>query len=118
MIFWEEIAKLDEPCTGLVVDPESTPVIIKLFVASYGGTSSLYPCRAPLSLMLAEKPNSGKVSKLASDPADRSKFNLTPTILGLPRAMVNRATNTLQWGKDGKIYIAQVRISIVPHLSS
>jgi N-acetylneuraminic acid mutarotase len=76
---------------GITVDPASTPSDIALWVSH--STPSLS----------AGGLNSGRVTRL-SGPGFGTVTNI---ITGLPRAIANHAVNSLHFGPDGKLYIAQ-----------
>jgi glucose/arabinose dehydrogenase/N-acetylneuraminic acid mutarotase len=76
---------------GITVDPASTPSNVILWV-SHSSPS-----------LDQGVPNSGIISKL-SGPNFATVENV---ITGLPRALANHATNSLHFGPDGKLYIAQ-----------
>jgi len=76
---------------GLTVDPRSTPEEVILW-ASHSSPSTDNGV-----------PNSGVVSRLTGPNFE----NRTDVITGLPRAKANHATNSLHFGPDGKLYIAQ-----------
>ncbi len=76
---------------GITVDPASTPSNVILWVShSYVSQGN-------------GQANSGTVSRLSgANFATRQDV-----ITGLPRAIANHATNSLHFGPDGKLYIAQ-----------
>ncbi|MGE5603661.1 MAG: kelch repeat-containing protein, partial [Nitrososphaerales archaeon] len=79
---------------GITEDPASTASNVILWVSHSDGTMS--------GGMFAGAPNSGIISRFAG-PA----FQREDIITGLPRALANHATNSLHFGPDGKLYIAQ-----------
>ena len=79
---------------GITEDPASTAANEILWVAHSDGTMN--------NGMFAGAPNSGIVSRFAG-PA----FQREDIITGLPRALANHSTNSLHFGPDGKLYIAQ-----------
>jgi N-acetylneuraminic acid mutarotase/glucose/arabinose dehydrogenase len=79
---------------GITEDPASTPQQVILWVAHSDGTMS--------GGMFAGAPNSGMVSRFVG-PA----FQREDIITGLPRALANHSTNSLHFGPDGRLYIAQ-----------
>ena len=86
------ITTLGERLTlGLTVDPASTPGNVILW-ASHSSPS-----------VDSGTPNSGVVSRL-SGPGLATRQDV---ITGLPRAIANHATNSIHFGPDGKLYIAQ-----------
>jgi large repetitive protein len=76
---------------GLTVDPASTPDNVILW-ASHSSPSDNNGT-----------PNSGVVTRL-SGPGFTTRQDV---ITGLPRAIANHATNSIHFGPDGKLYIAQ-----------
>ena len=76
---------------GLTVDPASTPTNVVLWV-SHSSPS-----------LDNGVPNSGIISRL-SGPGFATRVDV---ITGLPRALANHSTNSLHFGPDGKLYIAQ-----------
>jgi glucose/arabinose dehydrogenase/N-acetylneuraminic acid mutarotase len=76
---------------GLDVDPDSTPDNVVLWVAHSDGSID----NGGL--------NSGKISRL-SGPGFTQKQDV---ITGLPRAIANHATNNIEFGPDGKLYVYQ-----------
>jgi glucose/arabinose dehydrogenase/Ca2+-binding RTX toxin-like protein len=86
------ITTLGERLTlGLTVDPASTPGNVVLW-ASHSSPS-----------LFEGAPNSGIVSRLSGPGfADRQDV-----ITGLPRAIANHGTNSIHFGPDGRLYIAQ-----------
>jgi glucose/arabinose dehydrogenase/N-acetylneuraminic acid mutarotase len=80
---------------GITEDPASTAANVILWVAHSDGTMSP-------NGMFAGAPNSGMVSRFAG-PA----FQREDIITGLPRALANHSTNSLHFGPDGRLYIAQ-----------
>jgi N-acetylneuraminic acid mutarotase/glucose/arabinose dehydrogenase len=76
---------------GLAVDPASTPDNIILWVAHSDGAIS------------SGGLNSGKISRL-SGPGFTQKQDI---VVGLPRASANHATNNIEFGPDGKLYVWQ-----------
>jgi glucose/arabinose dehydrogenase len=76
---------------GLTVDPASTPSNVVLW-ASHSSPS-----------LDAGVPNSGMVTRL-SGPGFATRQDV---ITGLPRAIANHGTNSIHFGPDGKLYIAQ-----------
>jgi glucose/arabinose dehydrogenase/N-acetylneuraminic acid mutarotase len=76
---------------GLTVDPDST-----------AGQTSLWVSHSSPSLDNGV-PNSGAITKL-SGPGFTQRQDV---ITGLPRAKANHATNSIHFGPDGKLYLAQ-----------
>ncbi|MGH7358628.1 MAG: PQQ-dependent sugar dehydrogenase, partial [Candidatus Rokuibacteriota bacterium] len=76
---------------GLTVDPESTPSNVILW-ASHSSPS-----------VFSGTANSSTISRL-SGPAFTTRQDV---ITGLPRAIANHAVNSLHFGPDGQLYIAQ-----------
>ncbi len=76
---------------GITVDPDSTPTNVILWVSHSSPSVD------------QGIPNSGSISKL-SGPNFATVENV---ITGLPRALANHATNSLHFGPDGQLYIAQ-----------
>jgi glucose/arabinose dehydrogenase len=76
---------------GLAVDPDSTPGNVILWVAHSSGSID----NGGL--------NSGKLSRL-SGPNFSVKQDV---VVGLPRAIANHATNNIEFGPDGKLYLWQ-----------
>lgn len=76
---------------GLAIDPESTADDVTLWVSHSSGSTD----NGGL--------NSGKVSRL-SGPNLADKEDV---ITGLPRAIANHATNDIDFGPDGRLYIWQ-----------
>lgn len=76
---------------GLAIDPDSTASNVILWVSHSDGSVS----NGAL--------NSGKISRL-SGPGFTQKEDV---ITGLPRAIANHATNSIDFGPDGKLYIWQ-----------
>lgn len=86
------ITTLGERLTlGLTVDPASTADGVVLW-ATHSSPS-----------LFEGAPNSGIVSRL-SGPGFSERQDV---ITGLPRAIANHATNSLHFGPDGRLYIAQ-----------
>jgi large repetitive protein len=79
---------------GITVDPASTAQSIILWIAHSDGSMS--------GGMFTGAVNSGMVSKLTGPAWAREDV-----ITGLPRALANHSTNSLHFGPDGKLYIAQ-----------
>jgi glucose/arabinose dehydrogenase/N-acetylneuraminic acid mutarotase len=79
---------------GITVDPASTPDNVVLWVAHSDPAFSGAP------------PNSSVVSRLSgvSGPGPILREDL---ITGLPRSFANHSTNSLHFGPDGRLYIAQ-----------
>lgn len=76
---------------GITTDPTSTPDNVILWVAH--SNASLF----------AGNPNSGIISKLSG-----VGFNIREDVItGLPRAIANHATNSIHFGPDSRLYIAQ-----------
>jgi N-acetylneuraminic acid mutarotase/glucose/arabinose dehydrogenase len=76
---------------GLTVDPASSPSNVILW-ASHSSPS-----------LKDGVPNSGMITKLSgSDFTQREDV-----ITGIPRAIANHGTNSIHFGPDGKLYIAQ-----------
>jgi N-acetylneuraminic acid mutarotase/glucose/arabinose dehydrogenase len=76
---------------GLAVDPDSTADNVVLWVAHSDGSLN----NGGL--------NSGKLSRL-SGPGFTQKQDI---VVGLPRAIANHATNNIEFGADGKLYLWQ-----------
>jgi len=76
---------------GITVDPVSTASNVILWVSHSNPSTS------------NGQPNSGIVSRL-SGAGFTTRQNV---ITGLPRAIANHATNSLHFGPDGKLYVAQ-----------
>jgi glucose/arabinose dehydrogenase len=76
---------------GLDVDPKSTPSNVILW-ASHSNPS-----------IFAGEPNTGIVSRLSGAGFEER----VDVITGLPRAIANHATNSLHFGPDEALYIAQ-----------
>jgi large repetitive protein len=76
---------------GIAVDPDSTPDNVILWVSHSNGSVS----NGAL--------NSGKISRL-SGPNFSQK---TDVVTGLPRAIANHATNNIDFGPDGRLYLWQ-----------
>ncbi len=76
---------------GITVDPLSTPSDVILW-ASHSNPSTG-----------SGQPNAGIVSRL-SGPSLATRQDV---ITGLPRAIANHATNSIHFGPDGKLYLAQ-----------
>jgi glucose/arabinose dehydrogenase/N-acetylneuraminic acid mutarotase len=76
---------------GLAIDPESTANNVILWVAHSNGSVSNGAF------------NSGKVSRLSGSGFSQK----TDVITGLPRAIANHATNDIDFGPDGKLYLYQ-----------
>jgi glucose/arabinose dehydrogenase/N-acetylneuraminic acid mutarotase len=76
---------------GLTVDPASTPSNVILY-ASHSNPS-----------FNGGQPNSGMVTRLSG----AGFTTRADVITGLPRALANHATNSIHFGPDGKLYIAQ-----------
>jgi large repetitive protein len=76
---------------GIAVDPDSTPDNVVLWVSHSNGSVD----NGAL--------NSGKVSRL-SGPGFTQKEDV---ITGLPRAIANHASNDIDFGPDGRLYIWQ-----------
>jgi glucose/arabinose dehydrogenase len=76
---------------GITVDPASTATDVVLWVSHSNPSTS------------AGVANSGIVSRLSGT----GFTTRTDVITGLPRAIANHATNGLEFGPDGKLYIAQ-----------
>ncbi len=76
---------------GLTIDPLSTPNNVILWVSHSNPSTS------------AGQANSGIISRLQG-PGFATR---TDVITGLPRAIANHATNSIHFGPDGKLYIAQ-----------
>ena len=79
---------------GITEDPASTPTNVILWVSHSSGDMN--------GGMFAGTPNSGIISRFVG-PA----FAREDIITGLPRALANHSTNSLHFGPDGKLYIAQ-----------
>jgi large repetitive protein len=80
---------------GITEDPASTATNVILWVAHSDGTM------APDG-KFAGAPNSGVVSRFVGP-----NFQREDIITGLPRALANHSTNSLHFGPDGRLYIAQ-----------
>ena len=76
---------------GLVVDPDSTPDDVILWVGHSNGSVDNGAV------------NSGKLSRL-SGPGFTDKEDV---VTGLPRAIANHATNNIDFGPDGRLYVWQ-----------
>lgn len=76
---------------GITVDPASTPSDVILWVAHSSPSLD------------NGAPNSGMVTRLSGPDFS----TVDHTITGLPRAIANHATNSLHFGPDGRLYIAQ-----------
>ena len=76
---------------GLTIDPDSTPSNVILYVAH----SDLEQASGDA--------NSGTISQLTG-PNFSTRVDV---ITGLPRAIANHATNSIHFGPDGRLYIAQ-----------
>ena len=76
---------------GLAVDPDSTADNVVLWVGHSDG--SVYNGGL----------NSGKISRLSGAGFTQKKDIIT----GLPRAIANHATNNIEFGADGKLYLYQ-----------
>jgi glucose/arabinose dehydrogenase/N-acetylneuraminic acid mutarotase len=76
---------------GLTVDPASTPSNVILWV-SHSSPS-----------LDNGVPNSGTVTRLSG----ASFTTRQDVVTGLPRALANHGTNSIHFGPDGKLYIAQ-----------
>jgi glucose/arabinose dehydrogenase/N-acetylneuraminic acid mutarotase len=76
---------------GITVDPLSTASDVILWVSHSNPSTS------------NGQPNSGIVSRLSG----AGFATRQDVITGLPRAIANHATNSLHFGPDGKLYIAQ-----------
>lgn len=76
---------------GLAIDPASTPSNVILWVSHSSGSVS----NGAL--------NSGKISRLSGAGFTQKQDVIT----GLPRAIANHATNSIDFGPDGKLYIWQ-----------
>jgi large repetitive protein len=81
----------DRLTLGLAVDPDSTADNVILWVAHSGGSIG----QGTL--------NSGKLSRL-SGPGFRQ---IQHVVEGLPRALSDHATNNIEFGPDGKLYVWQ-----------
>ena len=75
---------------GLTIDPASTPSNVILWV-SHSSPS-----------LDNGVPNSGTISRLSG-----TGFTRQDVITGLPRALANHATNSIHFGPDGRLYMAQ-----------
>ncbi len=76
---------------GITVDPLSTPSDVILWVSHSSAA------------LFSGELNSGIISRLSG-----SGFtNREDVITGLPRAIANHATNSIHFGPDGRLYIAQ-----------
>lgn len=80
---------------GITEDPASTPTNVILWVAHSDGTIDQ-------NGQFQGAVNSGIVSRFAGPGFAREDI-----ITGLPRALANHSTNSLHFGPDGKLYIAQ-----------
>jgi glucose/arabinose dehydrogenase/N-acetylneuraminic acid mutarotase len=76
---------------GLAVDPDSTPDNVILWVAHSDGSIN----NGGL--------NSGKLSRLSGAGFSQKQ----DIVVGLPRAIANHATNNIEFGADGKLYLWQ-----------
>jgi len=76
---------------GLTIDPDSTPSNVILWVSH----SDLDQANGAA--------NSGVVSRLSG----AGFTNRQDVITGLPRAIANHATNSIHFGLDGRLYVAQ-----------
>ncbi len=76
---------------GIAVDPDSTPDNVVLWVAHSDGSIN----NGAL--------NSGTLTRL-SGPGFTTAENI---VTGLPRAIANHATNNIEFGPDGKLYLWQ-----------
>lgn len=76
---------------GLAIDPDSTADDVRLWVAHSNGSAD----KGEL--------NSGKISVLSGSGFKQKEDVIT----GLPRAIANHATNNIDFGPDGKLYIWQ-----------
>jgi N-acetylneuraminic acid mutarotase/glucose/arabinose dehydrogenase len=76
---------------GIAVDPDSTPSDVVLWVSHSSPSFN------------NGEPDSGIVSRL-SGPGFTVRQDV---ITGLPRAIANHATNSIEFGPDGRLYIAQ-----------
>ncbi len=81
---------------GIAIDPASTAGNVMLWI------SHSSPAMDAQGNFLGEV-NSGMVTKL-SGPGFATRQDV---ITGLPRALANHATNSIHFGPDGKLYIAQ-----------
>ncbi len=84
-------AEGDRLTLGLAVDPDSTATDVRLWVSHSDGAVN----NGAL--------NSGKISVLSGPGFTQKKDVIT----GLPRAIANHATNNIDFGPDGKLYIWQ-----------
>ncbi|MGH8873961.1 MAG: Kelch repeat-containing protein, partial [Acidimicrobiia bacterium] len=80
---------------GLTVDPASTASNVILWAAHSEGFA--------LNFGDPGEANSGTVTKLSGTDF----VTVTHVITGLPRAMANHATNSIHFGPDGRLFIAQ-----------
>ena len=76
---------------GIEIDPQSTPENVSVWI-SHSSPS-----------LDAGEPNSGVVTRLSGPNLGTREDVIT----GLPRAHANHGTNSLHFGPDGKLYIAQ-----------
>ncbi len=76
---------------GITVDPSSTPMNVILW------TSSSSPS------LDNGAPNSGIITRISGPNFSTVEHVIT----GLPRAIANHATNSIHFGPDGRLYIAQ-----------
>ena len=76
---------------GISVDPDSTPDNVILWVAHSDGSVNNGAF------------NSGKISRLSGSGLTQKE----DVIVGLPRAIANHATNNIDFGPDGRLYIWQ-----------
>jgi hypothetical protein len=76
---------------GLAIDPDSTPDDVVL----WAGHSDVQQSSGDA--------NSGQVSRLSGPGLSQ----LDTVITGLPRAIANHSTNSVHFGPDGRLYIAQ-----------
>ncbi len=81
----------DRLTLGITVDPASTPQNVILWVSHSNGSLNNGAV------------NSGIISRLSGNDFS----TIDDRITGLPRALANHATNSIHFGPDGKLYIAQ-----------
>ena len=81
----------DRLTLGLTVDPDSTAENVILWVSHSNGSVD----NGAL--------NSGKISRLSGSELAQKKDVVT----GLPRAIANHATNNIDFGPDGRLYVWQ-----------
>lgn len=82
-------AQGDRLTLGIAIDPASTPSNVILWLSHSSGSTNNGAA------------NSGTVSRLSGP-----NFTVQDVITGLPRAIANHAINGLDFGPDGRLYIA------------